>query len=94
MRSAVLLAVLSAFSVPSPAAPVADSAEPMTLTLESAVEFAMKENIDVALAELDLRAFQSRYREVMGAAIPDLSATGSYTRNFKKPLAFFGGRKT
>lgn len=94
MRSAVLLAVLSAFSVPSLAAPAADGAEPMTLTLESAVEFAMKENIDVALAELDLRAFQSRYREVMGAAIPDLSATGSYTRNFKKPLAFFGGRKT
>lgn len=94
MRSALLAAlVLSTLSVTSRAQPAAP-AEPLTLTLEAAVDLALKENIDVSLAALDLRAFQSRYREVMGAAIPDLSLTGTYTRNFKKPLAFFGGRKT
>lgn len=64
------------------------------MTLEAAVELAMKENIDVALAELDLRAFQSRYREVIGAAISDLSLTGAYTRNFEKRIAFFSDGKT
>ncbi|MEK7287662.1 MAG: TolC family protein [Elusimicrobiota bacterium] len=88
--------ILIAFMAPPGAAftqPTMSSA-PLTLTLEQAIDLAMKENIDVALAELDLRAFQSRYREVVGAAIPNLALTGSYTRNFKKPVAFFGGRKT
>ena len=94
MRSAALLAALAVLSRSALAAPAAGADEPITLTVESSVEFALKENIDVALAELDLRAFQSRAREVMAAGIPDLAATGSYTHNFKKPLAFFGGRKT
>jgi outer membrane protein TolC len=94
MRSALLAALaLAAFPGAARAEPAVPP-EPLTLTLEAAVDLALKENIDVSLAELDLRTFQSRYREVVGAAIPDLSLTGTYTRNFKKPLAFFGGRKT
>ena len=93
MRSALLLAVLAIMAGAAGAQPAAPP-EPMTLTLAQAVELAMKQNIDVGLAELDLRTFQSRYRQVIGTAIPDLSLMGSYTRNFKKPLAFFGGRKT
>lgn len=91
VRSALLLVALAV--LPAGAQEQAASA-PMTLTLEQAIELAMKQNIDVELAELDLRAFQSRYRQVIGSAIPDLALTGTYTRNFKKPLAFFGGRKT
>lgn len=93
MRRVLFLAALATLSGAARAQPI-PSQEPLTLTLGQAIDLAMRENIDVALAELDLRAFQSRYREVMGAAIPDLALTGSYTRNFKKPLAFFGGRKT
>lgn len=91
MRSLVVAAAL--WAVPVGAA-AASSAAPTTLTLPQAIELAMRQNIDVALAELELRAFQSRFREVVGTAIPDLSLTGTYTRNFKKPLAFFAGRKT
>jgi outer membrane protein len=94
VRSTLLAALawvaLSGAARAEPAAPP----EPLTLTLEAAVELAMKENIDVALAELDLRAFQSRYREVIGAAISDLSLTGAYTRNFEKRIAFFSDGKT
>lgn len=94
MRSALLLVALAALASPPASAQEQAPSAPMTLTLGQAIELAMKQNLDVGLAELDLRTFQSRYRQVMGTAIPDLSLTGTYTRNFKKPLAFFGGRKT
>ena len=91
MRDALLLAALAALSGPAGAQPMPP--EPLTLTMEQAIDLALKENIDVALAELDLRFFQSRYRQVLGAAVPDLTLSGSYTRNVKKPVAFFGGGK-
>lgn len=64
---------------------------PLVLTLDEVIRMASERNTDIALAELDLKTFQSRYREILGAAIGDLKLTGSYTRNIRKQAAFFSG---
>jgi HAE1 family hydrophobic/amphiphilic exporter-1 len=66
---------------------------PMVLTLDGAVKIAVERNIDVELARRDLAIFESRYRQAFGSALPALTLSGSYTRNFLEPLAFFGGQK-
>ncbi|MBI5244202.1 MAG: TolC family protein [Elusimicrobia bacterium] len=71
----------------------AGAQEPLTLTLDAAVELGLKQNLDVALAEERLNILQSYYRQAIAAAIPDISVTGAYTRNFEKPSFFLMGTK-
>lgn len=70
-----------------------EAAATLELTLENAIDLALKQNLDVELAELNLKTFQSYYRQAIAAAIPDISLSGSYLRNFKKPSVFFGPQK-
>jgi HAE1 family hydrophobic/amphiphilic exporter-1 len=75
------------------AAPVMAAEAPLVLTLDQAVSMGVERNIDVELARRDLAIFESRYRQAFGAAVPSLTLTGNYTRNFLGPYAFFGGNK-
>jgi len=65
----------------------------MTLTLDQALALARQKTVDLALARLDLAEFQSRYRQVIGGALPQIALSGSYTRNFIHPVVFFFGGK-
>ncbi len=69
------------------------AAEPMTLTLDEALSLARRKTVDLALARLDLAEFHSRYRQAIGNMLPDAVLSGSYTRNFIHPVAFFSGGK-
>lgn len=73
--------------------PLAQAQEPLSLTLESAVELGLKQNLDVALAEERLSTLQSYYRQALAAAVPDINLTGTYNRNFEKPSFFLMGGK-
>jgi len=68
-------------------------AEPLILSLDSAIELAIKQNLDVELARLRLETLQSYYRQAVAAAIPDVNLSASYTRNFVKPSFFLLGQK-
>jgi outer membrane protein TolC len=71
------------------AAPVraADTA-PATLTLEQAIDLALQQNTDVALADLTVREFRSQYKRALSFMIPDVRLKASYQRNILNP-AFF-----
>jgi outer membrane protein len=66
----------------------------LTLSLEDAVEMALKQNLDVSLAELNLRFLESQHRAIFGLGLPDVTLTGDYTRNFDRPPFFFSGNKS
>jgi outer membrane protein TolC len=83
-------AILAAFAAGRAAA--ADST-PLVLTLDDAVRIALEQNIDADRARYSLAIFESQYRQAVGAALPGLTLSGSYTHNFEPPLAFFGGQK-
>ena len=81
--AAVLFTGLSAFAADAP----------LILTLDDAVKMGLERNIDIELARRDLAISESRYHQAFGAALPALTLSGGYTRNFLEPLAFFGGQK-
>lgn len=76
-----------------PALPPPAPARPLELSLEAAVSLGLKQNLDVALADLRLSALQSYYRQAVAAVIPDVTLTGALTRNFEKPSFFLMGSK-
>ena len=84
LRCLFLIGVLSASAF---------AAEPLTLTLDQALTIARQKTVDLALARLDLEEFHSRYRQAVGNALPQVALSGSYTRNFIHPVAFFFGGK-
>lgn len=71
----------------------ASDLDPSTLTLDQAVALGLERNVDIALAEQNLAQMNSRYREIVGMGLPEISASGVYTRNYKAPLAFTNGTK-
>jgi len=83
------LAVLIAVA----AGPAFAAETPLVLTLDDAVKMGLERNIDVELARRDLAIFESRYRQVFGAALPAVTLSGGYARNFLGPYAFFSGQK-
>jgi outer membrane protein TolC len=66
---------------------------PKTLTMQEAVDLALKNNLDVESAQLNLQTAQSELRRAWGSLAPDITLLGSYTRNFERPSAFMGGGK-
>ncbi len=89
-RSAPLLVALTLLS---PALAGAPALEPLRLTLEDALRLAREKNVDLALARYDLQEFQSRYRQTLGEAMPNIQASAGYAHNFERPKAFFSGGK-
>lgn len=67
------------------------------LSLQQAIDYANKNNVEVKNALLEVKKQQATNREVTSAALPQISATGSYTYNAKLPVSlvpaeFFGGQ--
>ena len=73
--------------------------DPVVLTLRAAVGMALKQNLNLKAAQLDVREADAQVREAWGNLYPSLDLTGSYTRNVvtANPFAgsdvtsFFGG---
>lgn len=68
-------------------------AETITLTLEQAVERAMKENYDINMAQERLNMLKAVVGEVRSGALPQVTASASYSRNIRQPSFFFSGNK-
>lgn len=67
------------------------------LSLQQAIDYANKNNVEVKNALLEVKKQQATNREVTAAALPQISANGSYTYNAKLPVSlvpaeFFGGQ--
>lgn len=66
------------------------------MSLQQAIDYARKNNVQVKNALLDVQIQQQTNREVTGSAYPQISASGSMTYNAKLPVSlvpaeFFGG---
>ncbi len=66
-------------------------------SLQQAIDYASKNNVQVKNALLEVKKQQATNREVTSAALPQISASGSYTYNAKLPVSlvpaeFFGGQ--
>jgi outer membrane protein TolC len=96
----ILLLCLGLLGLPSsptwaqeaPEAPVVSASEddPVTLTLSAAVGMALKQNLDLQAAQLDVRDADAQVREAWGNLYPSLDMTGSYTRNVVTANPFAG----
>lgn len=65
-------------------------------SLQQAIDYAQKNNVQVKNALLSVQIQQQTNREVTGSAYPQISASGSMTYNYKLPVSlvpaeFFGG---
>lgn len=65
------------------------------LTLDKALEIALKENSQVKMAQMEQEKAESRVAEAYSSLYPNISTEGTYIRNIKKPVFFlpdfFGG---
>ncbi|MCX8056193.1 MAG: TolC family protein [Ignavibacteria bacterium] len=65
------------------------------LTLDKAIEIALKENSQAKIAQYEIEKSEAKLTESYSSLIPSLSGEGSYIRNIKKPVFFlpdfFGG---
>lgn len=74
----------------------------LSLTRQAALDIALESNPTVAVARLEKARAEARLNETRGNLLPSLSASGSFTRNFKKQVIFlpqemaplFGGMST
>lgn len=79
-------ALLAAFV---PLAP-AGAGEPVTLTLEQGIALALEHNETLRIAREDLYSARQQVREARADALPQIDATGNYTRNWRLPTFIFG----
>ncbi len=64
------------------------STEPLSLTLEKAIELTLEKNRDIQVAELEYRKSQKGVWEAYSHLLPSVEASGRYTRNIQKPVIF------
>lgn len=94
----VLLALFPAFSIAQNATTSgAAKVSKHEFSVQQAVDYAKKNNMQVKNALLDVQIQEQTNREVTSAALPQISANGSYTYNAKLPVSlvpaeFFGGQ--
>ena len=85
-QSIVLASASSAFSQ-------ADSAQTQ-LSLKSAMEYALKNNLSVKNSQLDLEIAKKKIWETTAAGLPQVSGTVNYQHQFSVPEMSFGPRIT
>src|SRR5688572_3711800 len=93
----MLLLALLPFTVVAHS-PVTDTARKIKheFSVHQAIDYATKNNVQVKNALLDVKRQVQTNKEITGAALPQISATGSFTYNAKLPVSlvpaeFFGG---
>jgi outer membrane protein TolC len=62
--------------------------EPVTLTLDQAIAYALKNSVAARNARIDVKLQEAKNREVAGLALPQISADGKYTQFFDVQQAF------
>ena len=77
----------------NPAA-ISGSADPLVLTLDEAVRTALRKNLDLRAAQLDVEKANARVQEAWGDLYPSLDLSGSYTRNVVTANPFAGSDAT
>ena len=61
---------------------------PLTLTLNQAIALALDQNRDVMIAEKERYKSEALVAEARSGAFPQITITGNYTRNLRKPVLF------
>ncbi len=69
------------------------AADDVKLSLQDAVERALRANYDLRSSEEHLRELESMIGEAMSGALPQLNFTGGYDRYLKKPQIFLQGQR-
>ena len=87
MKLFIMLVILAATSPASPGGN-ASGGPKVVLTLDSAVALALGQNRDVMIAEQDRYRADAQVNEAWSGALPQLSLTGTYTRNVRLPVLF------
>jgi len=68
--------------------PASGFAQNRVLTLDDAVRIAVENNRELIMARLEMDKADYLVNEAYGTALPNLSASGTYTRALKKPVFF------
>lgn len=84
LKAALIIILLS---------PLLARAGALDLTLDGAVQTALRNNATVVTAEQTRRIYKERIKEYWGTVYPQLSASAGYTRNIESPAFFIGGTK-
>lgn len=66
------------------------TAEPITLTLDEALQIALVQNYTIRSNRLDVENASAQVREAWGQLMPQVDASASYTRNIKSANPFAG----
>jgi len=69
------------------------SGEPLKLTLDQAIDIAMKANYDVKIAKERLAKLDATIGEARSAALPQLNGNAGYQRNFRFPQMVIAGQQ-
>jgi outer membrane protein TolC len=64
------------------------TAQPMRLTMDEAMRLAIRNNRDLQMAHLDVEKSDYKVTEAIGNALPNISASGQYSRAIKKMVYF------
>jgi len=70
---------------------------PVTLTLEKAIQLAMRQNTDLQTSRLDVVKADARVSEAWGYTMPSVDLSGQYVRTLKSPVFYISdssGRPT
>lgn len=86
----LLLLLLVALRVDAQPLPEVRPGEPLTITLDEAVQVALINNYAVQGAHLDIENASAQVREAWGQVMPQVDATSSYTRNVVTANPFAG----
>jgi outer membrane protein TolC len=70
---------------------VAFAQEPTTLTLQQAIDVALKNNRDLSSQRLSIENADAQVTEAFGNALPSLTLNARYTRNLQKQVFYFPG---
>ena len=95
----VILALFPVFGMAQRRTAVIDTAKisKHEFSVQQAIDYARKNNLQVKNALLNVQIQEQTNRDVTSAALPQISASGSYTYNAKLPVSlvpaeFFGGQ--
>ncbi|MCL1942281.1 MAG: TolC family protein [Candidatus Azobacteroides sp.] len=69
----------------------AQTQEPVSLTLEKALEIALSENPTIKIADREIQKQKYSKKENLGYLLPKIDGTASYNRNLKTPVMFLPG---
>ena len=70
---------------------VSDSAAPVVLTLDKALEIALSENVSVRVADMDIKRSEYAKKGSYASLLPQVDASASYMRTIKKQVMYMDG---